>query len=344
MTDARGFSSVFTSVNRNKRGICLALKDPEAIGLARGLAIRADVVVESFRHGLMDRLGLGYEDLRRTNPGLVYVGVTGFGPDATNVDLPASDSIMQVYGGLMSIVGARDGEPLRVGNVVSDMIAGANAFSGALLGILRRPVRVEGPEWMSLCSISWWPCQAPPITEYLLTGQLPKRLGNDHPLIAPSGAMQTVDTAVVFAVLDHQWPGFCRSLGMPELEKDPRFSSSALRQGNREVLRQILQPVFVSKTTQQWLGDLRRADVLCAPINDYAALVRDDQVRHNQLLQRHSGGFPLVRNPVHLSGSDTPMLPLPALGEHTRSVLQQELGCNDEQIASLAQRKVIFPA
>ncbi len=339
-TDARGYSGTFISVNRNKRGICLDLKDTEAIGIARQLALRADVMVESFRHGVMDRLGLGFEDLRHANPRLVYVSVTGFGPGGPNVDLPASDSIMQAYGGLMSIVGMRDGEPLRIANMVSDMIAGINAFSGALLGLLRRVATGQGSRVDVSLLDSIVAFQAAPITEYLLTGDLPKRLGNDHPLIAPSGAMQTADSAVVFAVLDHQWAGFCTSIGTPELEGDPCFSSNALRLENRHALRQALDPLFRSRTTQQWLADLRRADVLCGPINDYAALMADEQVRYNELLQHHSG-FPLVRNAVHITNTEVPMDMPPALGEHTRSILLGELDFTEEQIQELARRKVV---
>lgn len=345
---AKGQSGVFVSVNRGKRGISLDLRQPEALEIVRGLAAHADVVLESFRPGVMDRLGLGAAELRRANPALVYCSVTGFGPDGPNVDLPAGDSTMQAYGGLMSIIGERDGQPLRVGNVVSDMLAGMNAFSGVLLALLQRRAGAPGTDVHVSLLDSIVAFQAPPLSEYLMTGKLPERLGNDHPLIAPSGAMRTSDGAICFTVFDHQWPAFCEGLGLSELAVDARFASSGERQRHRDALRAVLEPVFAAATRTQWLARLRTMDVLCAPINDYRDLVADPQVRHNALFGRidgTDGGYPAIRNPVRLgsSGAVAPSAP-PRLGEHTRDILERSCGIAPARIAELLARKVVLAA
>ena len=321
--DANGLSGTFASVNRNKRGLCLDMRLAEGKDLARRLAVKADVVIESFRPGVMDRLGLGYGALRKDNPRLIYCAVTGFGEDGPNVDLPAGDSTMQAYGALMSIVGEREGAPLRVGNVVSDMLAGMNAYSAVLLALLQRGSSGAGTRIGISLLDSLVAFQAPPLTEFLLTGQVPKRQGNAHPLIAPSGAVKTRDGHIVFTVLDHQWTGFCDGLGLAALATDPRFATSADRQKNRLALDAALAATFAARTNTEWLARLRELDVLCSPINDYASLREDPQVKHNGLLGS-AGGVPAIRNPVRVGG-EREHRPPPRRGEHTKDVLARDL-------------------
>lgn len=345
---SHGQSGVFVSVNRGKRGISLDLRQPEAVEIVRGLAAAADVVLESFRPGVMDRLGLGRAELRRGNPALVYCSVTGFGQDGPNVDLPAGDSTMQAYGGLMSIVGERGGEPLRVGNVVSDMLAGMNAFSGVLLALLQRAAGAPGSDVQVSLLDSIVAFQAPPLSEFLMTDTLPERLGNDHPLIAPSGAIRTSDGAICFTVFDHQWQAFCDGLALPQLAADERFATSGARQRHRDALRAVLEPIFANGSRAQWLDRLRAMDVLCAPINDYRDLLDDPQVRHNALFGRVEGqdcAYPTIRNPIRLSGGGAGATGAPPrLGEHTRDILERSCGLPPERIAELLARKVVLAA
>ena len=340
--DGSGLSGTFVSVNRNKRGLCLDLRSAEAVSLVRRLAHEADVLVESFRPGVMDRLGLGRETLRRGNPGLVYCSVSGFGDSGPNVDLPAGDSIMQAYGGLMSIIGERDGEPLRVGNVVSDMIAGANAFSGVLLALLSQRTAAPQPDVRVSLLDSIVAFQGPPLTEYLLTGKVPRRLGNEHPLIAPSGAVKTADGRINFTVFDHQWRAFCDGIGLPGLADDARFRDTGGRQQNRDALNAELARVFATRGSQAWLTELRRLDILCAPINDYAALVADSQVLHNGVVDRVNDAagraIPMLRNPVRVGDSAPRYSAPPRLGEHTREVLERELGLAAADVDQLISR------
>lgn len=341
-----GQSGVFVSVNRGKRGIALDLRQPEAVRLVRRIATTCQVVLESFRPGVMDRLGLGAADLRKDNPQLIYCSVTGFGPDGPNAELPAGDSTMQAYGGLMSIVGERDGGPLRVGNVVSDMLAGTNAFSGVLLALLGRREGEAGRDVHVSLLDSIVAFQAPPLTEYLMTSRLPQRLGNDHPLISPSGSIATSDGLISFTVFDHQWPAFCVSLGIEHVAQDPRFATSTSRQHRRDELRAVLAPIFASDTRDSWLARLREMDVLCAPINDYAQLVQDPQVVHNRLIgESHSGErrYPSIRNAVRLSGQgDIAFSAPPRLGEHTRQVLEGLVGLSSGEVDELVSRRVAF--
>ncbi|MEJ1978669.1 MAG: CoA transferase [Acetobacteraceae bacterium] len=331
-----GLSGAYISVNRNKRGICLDLKHPIGLRIARSLVLQADVLIESFRPGVMDRLGLGYQSLRSEHPGLVYCDVTGFGSSGPNVGLPASDSVMQPYGGLMSINGERDGEPLRIGNVVSDMVAGTNAFSGVLLALLARGASGKGKRVSVSLLDSIVAFQASPLTEYLVTGQIPPRLGNDHPMTTPSGAFRTQDGSICLTVMDHMWTKFCQGIGVENLVADPRFETSNARQQNRDALRALLNPVFATRTSADWLLLLRRVDILCAPINAYPALVEDPQIRHNELLHWVAGAggkrLPMLRNPVRLEGEPTRFEVPPAIGEHTRDVLAEVLGYSDTEI------------
>ncbi len=339
-----GQGAVFVSVNRGKRSIGADLRDREMASLVFDLACQCDVLVESFRPGVMDRLGLGRGQLREAHPALIYCSVTGFGSDGPNVDLPAGDSTMQAYGGLMSIVGERDGDPLRVGNVVSDMLAGTNAFSGVLLALLSRKAGVPGRDVEVSLLDSIVAFQAPPLTEYLMTSTLPKRLGNEHPLISPSGSVQTSDGAITLTVFDHQWVDFCGSLGVSHIAKDARFASSAERQRHRDELRKELGPIFLTATREDWIVRLRAMDVLCAPINDYAQLLDDPQVRHNGLVSRigtTQASYPSIRNPIRGFGETVQRAP-PLVGEHTREVLHERCSVADERIEELIARGAAF--
>jgi crotonobetainyl-CoA:carnitine CoA-transferase CaiB-like acyl-CoA transferase len=331
-----GFTGAFISVNRNKRGLCLDLKHEQAVRIAHELAIKADVVLESFRPGVMERLGLGYEAIRAENPKLVYCDVTGFGSSGPNVDLPATDSTMQAYGGLMSINGELDGEPLRVGNVVSDMLAGMNAFSGVLLALLSRGVAGKGRRVSVSLLDSIVAFQAPTISEYLVTAKPPRRVGNQHPLSAAAGVYRTRDGAISFTVMERKWERFCAGLGLDGLAGDSRFATGGARMRHREALREVLVPMFLAKSTGEWLSILRGMDLNCAPINEYPELLKDPQVVHNGLLAAFAeGGLPTLRTPVRLEGEAPRLGAPPRKGEHSNQILEQDLGYDTARIAQL---------
>jgi len=343
--EASGQSGTFIAVNRNKRDLCLDLKMPRALDIARKLALSADVVVESFRPGVMQRLGLGYDALHAVNPRLVYCGVTGFGDSGPNVNIPASDSVMQPYGGLMSITGERGGEPLRIGNVVSDMVAGTNAFSGILVALLARAASGQGRRISVSLLASIVAFQASPLTEFLVTGKTPQRLGNDHPMTTPSGVFRTLDGAISLTVMDHMWSAFCAGIGVVQITELPAFRSAGARHDNRDALRQALAPIFSRRSSADWLESLRAMDILCAPINDYPTLVKDPQVVHSELIQwvTDSGGvrIPMLKNPVVTEGERSRLLPPPRLGEHNREILLNELGYSSSQVEEALEEGAI---
>ncbi|MBV7485332.1 CaiB/BaiF CoA-transferase family protein [Bordetella sp. BOR01] len=338
-------AGVFLSVNRNKRGVCLDLRDDEIQGLVRAAALKADVIVESFRPGVMRKFGLDYATLRKHNPKLVYCSVTGFGASGPNAHLPAGDSIMQAYAGLMSINGERGGVPLRLGNVISDMLAGMNAFSGVLLALMARASSGAGQHVQTSLLDSLVAFQAPPLMEFLKTGVAPERMGNDHPLIAPSGAIATQDGSITFTVFDHQWQTFCDGLGLPELKHDPDYVSSQARQKHRDALNAILAPVFKAKTSAQWIERLRAMDILCAPVNSYPDLINDPQVVHNKLihtLPAASGdGMPNIANPLKTADPLHEPHAAPQLGEHTEQVLCTGWGVSQQTMQRLHDKGVI---
>jgi crotonobetainyl-CoA:carnitine CoA-transferase CaiB-like acyl-CoA transferase len=338
--------TTYLSVNRNKRSLCLDMKDDRGRAVAARLAGRSDIVVESFRPGVMDRLGLGYETLAADNPRLIYCSISGYGQDGPNAGLPAGDSTMQAYGGLMSVIGEPGRQPLRVGNVVSDMLTGMNAFQGVMMALLTLEKTGKGRRVALNLMDSLMAFLAPPLTEYMVTGNVPDRIGNAHPLLGPSGAMQTADGHIVVTVLDHQWPAFCERLGIEAAQADPRFATSPLRVENRAALEAILAPVFAEKTSADWLALLRALDIPCAPINDFTALRDDPQVRHNQTLGSADhptrGPIPMVRNPVRIDGIETACEAPPVLGEHGREILLGELGYNESEADALIEAGVVI--
>jgi len=332
-------STTYLSVNRNKESLCFDFTKPEAREVALRLIGLADVVVESFRPGVMDRLGFGYADLSASHERLIYCSITGFGSDGPYAQLPAGDSTMQAVGGLMSIVGEPLGDPLRVGNVVSDMLAGMHGFEAVLLAHIERGAtgrgrRVEVSLFDTLLAF-----QAPPLIEYLSTGRLPQRTGNSHPLVTPSGIVRTADRPVTFTVLGHQWDRFCGFLGKPGLETDERFATNERRTAHRDELMGIVQTHFEGQASCEVLDALRAADILCAPVNSYDDLARDPQVLARQAFRSvpspRLGDVPFVANPIRTADAGKRPTPPPVLGEHTRMVLEQTLALSPEEIERL---------
>ena len=338
-----GMTATFASMNRNKRGICLDLRQQAARDIAARLCSTADVVVEAFRPGVMDRMGMGYQALADKNPKLVFCSINGFGSTGPNKDLPASDSVLQPYGGLMSIVGEEDGDPLRVANIVSDMLAAVNAFGSVMLGLYRRAKTGQGGVVSTSLLDSIVAFQATNVSEFLLTGMTPRRMGNRHPLIASSGVYKAADGHVAMAVLDHYWPKFCEAMEVKALGEDPRFTNPEARQENRRALWALLQDTVGAKPVAHWLERLRTRDILCAPVQDYPALVKDPQVLHNRIVgevkNRDGVSIPMIKNPMTVEGLAPRYTPPPSLGEHTLEVLRDELSMKDGEIAAVLESK-----
>jgi crotonobetainyl-CoA:carnitine CoA-transferase CaiB-like acyl-CoA transferase len=343
--DRKGMTGSFISVNRGKRSICLDVKTPQGASILQQLAKKADVVIEAFRPGVIEKLGLSFEALRSQDPRLIWCSVSGYGRSGPNVELPATDSTMQAYGGLMSINGPPGGEPMRIGNVVSDMLAGMNAYSGILLALLQRKIDGRGRRVDVSLLDSMVAFQSPPLVEYFETGRLPQRVGNQHPLSGAAGVYRTQDGTISLTVMERKWKRFCEGVGLDSLLGDERFATSGDRLKNSEALRAILASHIATHTTQQWLDCLRGLDLNCAPIHDYAELSRDPQVLHNELIRtvtNSSRSMKVIDQPVRIDGWHNRMTAPPRKGEHSEQILTEVLSLERSAIAALFDQRVIY--
>jgi formyl-CoA transferase len=340
-------SAYFLCINRNKKSITVDLKRQEGINLVRRLAGSADVLIENFRPGTMERLGLSETDLRAINPRLIYASLSGFGADGPMSDAPGYDLIIQAWGGLMSITGAPDGEPTKVGVAIMDLIAGlmlgkaivAALFAREKIGIGQKiDTSLLEAEVASLINVG---------SNYLIAGTTAKRWGNAHPSIVPYQSFKTADGYLVIGVASEGiWQRFCEAIGKTEMAEDLRFAKNADRVDNRALLIAILTELFRSHDNEHWLKLLNAAEVPCAPIQTIDQVFAAPQVRHRDMLVEvehpTAGTVRMAGIPVKLSATPASVrLPPPLLGEHTDQVLSSWLGMNDQEIADLKAKKVI---
>ncbi|RDV46933.1 CoA transferase [Leifsonia sp. ku-ls] len=268
--DEAGESAYFAAVNRNKRSVVCDLTTTDGLATARRLAATADVVVENFRPGVMERFGLDEATLRAANPGLVFCSITGFGRDA-GAALPGYDLLVQAVGGLMSITGTPDGEPSKVGVALVDVLTGLNAFSGILLALRRRDATGEGSRVDVDLLGSLLAALTNQASSTLATGRAPARLGNAHPSIAPYELFTAADRELVVAVgTDRQFAAFAAALGRPELADDPRFARNEARVGHRAALRAAVEPLLATRPAAAWVEALTAARVPAGLVNDVA--------------------------------------------------------------------------
>jgi crotonobetainyl-CoA:carnitine CoA-transferase CaiB-like acyl-CoA transferase len=268
--DEAGESTYFGAVNRNKRSVVCDLTTPEGLAAARRLAETADVVVENFRPGVMERFGLDEQSLRATNPGLIYCSITGFGREA-GADLPGYDLLVQAVGGLMSITGPADGEPSKVGVALVDVLTGQNALAGILLALRDRDRTGRGARVDVDLLGSLLAALTNQASSTLATGRSPARLGNAHPSIAPYELFRAADRELVVAVgNDRQFAAFAAALGIPRLAGDPRFATNEDRVRNRHELRALLEPAIARRDAAGWVADFGAARVPAGLVNSVA--------------------------------------------------------------------------
>ena len=268
--DASGVATYFNAVNRNKRSVVLDLADPDGRRQARELVAGADVVVENFRPGTMERLGLGYDDLRAVRPDLIYCAITGFGRGG-GAALPGYDLLVQAVGGLMSVTGSEPGDPTKAGVALVDVLAGLHALSGILAALHHRDRTGEGQrvdtDLMSVL-LSSMVNQA---SGFLGAGVIPGMMGNRHPSIAPYQTFDTADRPIAVAVgNDKQFRAFTAALGLPELADDPRFVTNPARVAHRDDLCALLIPALKAHGADHWYARLSAVGVPAGPINDLA--------------------------------------------------------------------------
>lgn len=346
--DARSFgpfvgkeSAYFMSINRNKKSICLNLKNRDAIAVVKRMIPKIDVVVENFRPGVMDKLGLGYEELRKLNPGLIYATSSGFGSTGPYSQLPAYDLILQGMGGIMSITGEDADHPIKVGSSIADIFAGVFCAIGILAALNHREKTGEG----QMVDVSMLDCQVAilenAISRYFVSGENPVPIGNRHPSIAPFATLHTASGFLNIAVgNDSLWEKFCQLIGKPELVKDPRFVDNDSRNRNWDSLKPILEDVLRKETKESWIERLQAAGVPCGPINTIADVVKDPQVLHRDMIVEieHpvAGKLKMPGCPIKLS--ETPASvekPSPTLGQHQEEILCGFLGLDREEFERL---------
>ena len=268
--DESGRATYFQSVNRNKGSVVIDLGSPEGAERARALAREADVVVENFRPGVMERLGLGYEQLREDNPGLVYCSITGFGAEG-GAALTGYDLLVQALGGLMSITGEPDGEPQKVGVALVDVVAGLFATVGILAALRHRDATGEGQRVDVALLSALLAALVNQGSAYTGAGVVAARMGNRHPSIAPYELFSASDGEIVLAIgNDRQFASLCGVLGTPDLATDPRFATNPERVANRDALHGKLEAALAGRDVDSWVEDLARAGVPAGRVNDIA--------------------------------------------------------------------------
>jgi Predicted acyl-CoA transferases/carnitine dehydratase len=351
--DSRGYgpffkdeSGYFMNVNRNKKSICVDLKKPRGKEVFLKLAKDADVILENFRPGTMDKMGLGYETLKAINPRLIFASISGFGNNGPYSKRAAYDIIIQAMSGLMSVTGEKDGEPVRVGVSVADLVAALYAVIGILTAIENRNKTGKGQS----VDVAMLDCQVSflenAVARYFATGVDPKPLGNRHPSIIPFEAFQTADSSMVIAVgNDAMWADFCHCAGCPQMADDPRFVTNRLRGDNHDEMKALLDKVFATKTTSEWISLLDAAGIPCSQINQV-----HDIVAHPQLAARDmfvdvqhpiAGKTTLVGIPIKMGSTPGSIrAPAPTLGQHGHEILKG-LGYSESDIRAMDESGAI---
>lgn len=342
-----GIAAAFLGMNRNKRSLVVDLKRPGAAEVLLRLAEASDVVLETFRPGVADRLGIGYEAMAARNPKIIYLAISAFGQQGPWRDRPGVDGIVQAMSGLMSVTGTADGPPVKVGVPAADMAGGLFAVQGVLAALFARERTGHGQRVDLSLLEALLALQLVPLTMFLADEQPPERLGSAAPYAAPNEAFATSDGHVMVAAYTvERWPRFCDAIGQPELATDPRFDSNAKRVRDRDELRAVLEPVFASATTAEWIARLDEADVICGPLLAYPELVAEEQVAgHGALMSTVHPALGEVRSiagPIRLGGSpNRPERPAPILGEHSEEVLD-EFGFSPDEVDDLIRRGAVL--
>jgi crotonobetainyl-CoA:carnitine CoA-transferase CaiB-like acyl-CoA transferase len=319
---AGGESAYFLSVNRNKRSIGIDLKDPDGFERVEKLAAGADVMIENWRRGALEKLGLGYEKLKRANPDLIYCSITGFGP-GPDEDRPGYDFLVQARGGVMGITGQPGGEPTKVGVAIADIVCGLFASNAILAALHRRSVtgegaRIEVPLFES--TLGWLANRG---QEYLTSGEDTGLIGNAHPSIVPYQTFDAEDKPLVVAVgNDTQFANLCKVIGRPELAEDERFATNPDRVANREALISELQREFSERPADKWADELRAAGVPSGPVNTLADVLADEHLLGSGMLQElnhpSAGHIEMLASPILIEGERLSIRrPPPTLGQHT---------------------------
>lgn len=344
--DAR-LSAYFLCVNRNKRSLTLNLQVQEGRELARRLALMSDVLIENFRVGQMAAWGLDHASLAQQHPGLVYCSISGYGQTGPRAQQPGYDSVIQAQGGLMAITGAAEGEPVKVGVALSDVITGLYAASAIQAALLQRESSGRGQHVDVALLDSQLAALVNIASNALVEGAEPGRYGNAHPSIVPYQTFAAADRPFTLAVgNDRQFARLCAIIGRAELAADPRFADNPARVKHRAALIPQLEAAFRRAPAQHWIDALLAAGISAGLINSVGDALRDPQVEARGLVQEVTladGSVTRMLGPVaKLSGAAASIRHAPpALGQHTEEVLRERLGIEAAAVADLRQRGVV---
>lgn len=343
-------SSFFMGLNRGKYGISVDLKRPEGVDLCLRLVESMDVLVENFRPGTMERLGLGFEAVHARNPRLIYCSISGYGQDGPSRDEAAMDLIVQCSSGLLSITGNEGGEPARCGYSVADVSAGMFSIIGILMALQSRQKTGRG----QLIDVSMFDSMISGMSScfmiYLGSNVCPRPMGSSYPTIVPYRVFHSKDRDFALAVGSEKlWTAFCLAIDRPDLEKHPDYATNALRVRHRAAFEAILFEVFPQRPAAEWIARLRAVGVPCSLVRNLREVVEDPQSDFRDM-------FPLIDHPTigphRVTGtpikmSETPgggSMPAPALGQDTKRVLAEILNLDGAKLADLSRRGVIFDA
>ena len=324
-----GSSALFETVNRGKRSVVLDLSDAKHRDLALDLSADADVIVENFRPGVADKLGIGWEQVRRRNARLVYASISGFGQDGPNARRPAYDIVVQALSGIMSVTGEPDGAPTLIGESIADVATGLFGSWAILAALYDRDRSGEGRHVDVSMFESMIALQPLVVARYLATGQVPKRVGNRHPLSAPFGAFRAADKLFVLAVLNPKlFEILAKLIGRPDLRADPRFASDSDRLANEGALREAIEAWSTKRSAAEAVDALIAAGVPAAEVSDMAGALNSDQSRARPALQNvahsHLGEMKVPEQPARFSGAlRGGLAAAPSLGAHTAQALTE---------------------
>jgi CoA:oxalate CoA-transferase len=340
-------SSYFLSVNRGKKSVTVNLQHPRGKEIILSLAKKSDVLVENFRPGVMDRLGLGYETIRKANPRIIYAACSGFGQNGPYAHRPAYDVIVQGMGGTLSITGEEGGGPVRVGFSIGDLGGGIFTALGILSALHERGRSGQGQK----LDVSMLDCQMAflenAFTRFFATGEVPRRIGTRHPVLTPFQALPTKDGYMVVAVARQDWwEKFCKLLQREDLIADERFKTNPDRTKNHKALEEILSAATRTRNTADWVSDMEKLDVACGPLNTIPQVAADPNTSARDMIRevkhKTAGMLKVVNSPVKLSRTPVSLEKAsPVLGENTEEVFRNLLGLSQEELSKLKEEKVI---
>lgn len=342
-----GESAYFLAANRNKRSLTLNLKSERGLQLLKQLIGSADVLIDNFKAGTLEGWGLDYQALQELRPGLVYCTITGYGYSGPYRNRPGYDFIVQAMGGFMSVTGPADGEPTRAGVAIADLASGIFASNAVLAALFARQRSGAGQR----VDISLLDCQVALMSyvasNYLISGQPPRRFGNAHPNIVPYQAFQARDGFFAFAAgNDTQWQKFCRAVDREPWISDERFATNPARNSHREELVELLNQLFAGRPVSEWIELCDQIGLPAGPINGMDAVFEDPQVLARDMLQQIEhpldGELPLLGSPLKVPTSPATIRRAPpTLGQHTEQILTELLGVEPAELAELREAGVI---